>query len=132
MNFTENKEINSSCPVTTPLLGGFMLFAPFTIYSLAPCSFQFSTPCSFLAIFPVLFSFFCALCSFQIFILFLIFSFCSMLLFTCNFPLFHAPFLVFLYSCSGIIICLLPLPILWLALCSFVSNRSFSLLQDYP
>ena len=52
---------------TEPLLGGCVLLAPFTISPLAPCFFQFLTPCSFLTVFFAPFSFFCASCSFYIF-----------------------------------------------------------------
>ena len=100
-----------------------MLLAPFTLCPLAPCSFQFFAPCSFLTLFHAHFSFFFTPCSFLIFFLAPGFFSCSMLLiriFLCSMLL----FVIFGAPCYGIIICLLPapLPILWLAPSSFVSN----------
>ena len=119
-------------PKIEPLLGGGGVHAPFAISPLLPAPFNFP-PFAPFSLFHC--SFFIFLCSMVLFN----FSSYSRMFFMShtpfwNFPLLHAPFYHFGAPCTRIIICLLPapLPILWLAPCSFESNRACSLLQDYP
>ncbi len=117
--------------IDEPLSGGSMLRAPFTILPLAPCSFLFFAPCSFFTVFLLLFHFSVLPSPFSFFLslqdLFLLCSF-----FLNKFPLLYVPFLNFWCSLLEDYHLSAPLPILWHAPCSFVSNRACSMLQDYP
>ncbi len=114
-------------PRSAPAVRGSTLLAPFIIS--LPCALLLSIFCALLLFDIFSCSFFIFLCSLHLFE----FSSCFMLLyriFLCSSTL----FIIFGVPYSKIISCLLPapLPILWLAPCSFVSNWASSLLRDYP